>query len=164
MKITSLKDTGQKGLAILTLAIVAHSSVLAQSAAGDDGRGLEGPWNVQVSRINCQSSAVIDTAPAMLTFMRGGTMIDVGTRISSALRGTGQGFWRHDSGGHYTADFQFFRFNPDGTLAGRQVVRQQIDLNRSASAFSVYATAQVLDVNGNILANNCSKGEGARFE
>jgi hypothetical protein len=162
MKFTQFKTVGQTIWAILTLTILTQGVAYAQK--DDDPLPLEGAWNVQVTRINCQTSAAIDTAPAMLTFMRGGTMIDVGTRIPSALRATGQGFWRHDSGGHYTADFQFFRFNPDGTLAGRQIVRQQIDLNRAATSFSVYATAQVLDINGKIIANNCSKGEAARFE
>jgi hypothetical protein len=162
MKITSLKTKVQTTSAILALIILAPSSVFAQDH--DSKHALEGAWNLQVTRLNCQTGAVIGTAPAMLTFMRGGTMIDVGTQLSPAIRAGGQGVWHYEYEGHYTAAFQFFRFNPDGTLAGRQIVRQQIALSPSGNEHTNVATAQVLDVNGNIIATNCSTAMAGRFE
>ncbi len=102
----------------------------------------------------------------MLTFMQGGTMQETGSRIAPSLRGPGHGVWRNVSEFHpqYTSTFQFFRFNADGTHAGRQIVRQQIELSNDGNSFTSSATAQVLDVNGNVTANNCSNGIGTRFE
>jgi hypothetical protein len=177
MKMTLLKATGHMTLAIAALVALAQSPVFAQTDVGDDksyeqeedasslrGRGLEGSWNLQATRLNCQTGAVIGNATAMLTFTRGGTVMDTGTQISPALRGVGHGVWRHESGGHYTAAFQFFRFNADGTLAGKQVIRQQMVLNRAGTEFTNTSSANVLDVNGNVIATNCSTAVATRFE
>ncbi len=180
MKMTFLKTIGQTTLAITAAVVMAQSPVFAQSNANDETggeqvqensnekssyfRSLTGSWNLQVTRLNCQTGAVIGAAPAMLTFTLGGTMMDTGTQISPALRGVGHGVWRHISGVNFTAAFQFFRFNADGTLAGRQVVRQQIALNHAGTEFTNTATANVLDVNGAIIATNCSTAVGTRFE
>jgi len=43
-------------------------------------------------------------------------------------------------------------------------VRNRIELSRFGSSFTVTTTAQILDVNGNVIANNCSTGVGTRFE
>jgi hypothetical protein len=180
MKKTWLKTFARTTLAMLLLVVFAQSSAFAQDEAHEDmsaekkqedsatrqakARRLEGVWDVQVTRLNCQTGAVIATVPALLTYMRGGTMSDWGTGTPPSQRSPGHGVWSYDSGRDYTSAFQFFRYNPDGTLAGRQVVRNQIVLSRFGSSFNVTTTAQVLDVNGNVIANNCSTGVGTRFE
>ena len=133
-------------------------------ASSRQARALVGVWNVQVTRLNCQTGAVIGTASAMLTYARGGTMIDWGTGMSPSLRSPGQGVWSYDSGRNYTSAFQFFRFNADGTLAGRQIVRSQIELSHDANGLINSANAQILDVNGNVIANNCSTATATRFQ
>ena len=176
MKNTFLKIIGRTALAILMALTLAQISVSAQEIVDDrsdeqkqedsriNARQLEGAWNVAVTRLNCQTGAVIGTAAAMLTFTRGGTMSDFGTQGPPSMRGPGQGVWTHESARDYSSAFQFFRFNADGTLAGRQIVRQQIEVSRFGSGFTAAATAQVLDVNGVVIANNCSTGVGTRFE
>jgi hypothetical protein len=64
----------------------------------------------------------------------------------------------------YTVAFQFFRFNADVTLAGRTIVRQQIQLSGDWTTYSSAAMTQLLDVNGNVIATNCSSGFSTRFE
>jgi hypothetical protein len=180
MKKTWLKTIARTTLAMLMLAVFAQSSAFAQDEAHEEksaeqrqadssaqqakARRLEGVWDVQVTRLNCQTGAVIATVPAMLTYMRGGTMSDWGTGTAPSQRSPGMGVWSYESGRNYTSAFQFFRYNPDGTLAGRQVVRNQIVLSDSGSSFDVTTTAQILDLNGNVIANNCSTGVGTRFE
>jgi len=162
MKNTFLKTIGTATLAILMTAIFAQISVSAQ----DKIITLEGSWNHQIMRRNCLTGEVLGTAPAMLTFMQGGTMMEFGTQGPPSMRGSGQGVWRSVSEFHpqYTSVFQFFRFNADGTYAGRQIVRQQIELNPDGNSYTASATAQVLDVNGNVIQNNCSTGTATRVE
>jgi hypothetical protein len=179
MKNTILETIGGIALAVLMLVTFAHiwvsaqdksneeSSTQAKEDSSDQSRNagaLEGVWNVQITRLNCQTGSVIGTAPAILTFTRGGTMSDAGTQVVPSLRGPGHGIWNYVSRGQFTGAFQFFRFNADGTLAGRQIVRQQIELSDDGSSITNTSTAQVLDVNGNVIANNCSTGTGTRFE
>jgi hypothetical protein len=180
MKNTIMKTIGQAMLAILMLAAVAQISVSAQDIINEEKpdaqtqeelserrqntRKLEGSWNHQGTRLNCQTGAVIGTFSAMFTFNRGGTFWESGTQLSPALRSSSHGLWSYESNGNYVTAFQFFRFNADGTLAGRQIVRQQIELSKDGDSYTATATAQVLDVNGNVIANNCSAGTGTRFE
>lgn len=165
-------------MAVLMLATFTHISVSAQDndvksdeqkqeellSRRENARRLEGSWNNQGTRLNCQTGAVIGTFQAMLTFARGNTMWDAGTQISPALRSPSNGVWYYEGGRNYESAFQFFRFNVDGTLAGRQIVRQHIQLSRDGNSYTATATAQVLDVNGNVIQNNCSSGIGTRFE
>ncbi len=164
MNKTFMKIMVRAALAASALTIAAHGPAFAQSSGDDAASAIVGAWNVEISRVNCQTSAVLGKAPAMLSFNRGGTMSDSGTQISPSLRSPSQGAWRYESGRQYTAAFQFFRFNVDGTLAGRQVVRQHIDMTRSTNQLSIFSTAQVLDVNGSVVATICSTAEATRFE
>jgi hypothetical protein len=168
MKNTILKTTGALALAILMLAAV--SAILTaqnknnETVPGENVKKLDGAWSVQSTGRNCQTGAPLATFPTMLTFNYGGTMQEFGTRNAPSLRGSGQGVWRQESGRNYTSAFQFFRFNADGSYAGKQVVRQEIELSDSGDEFTSSATAQVLDAGGNVIANNCSTGAGTRFE
>jgi hypothetical protein len=179
MKNTFLKKIGTT-LAIFALAIAAHLSASAQTLAGeaendaqkqevssaarDRSRKLEGSWNIQVTGRNCQTGEAIRTFPSMFTFMRGGTMTEWGSGNPPATRGLGHGVWSFDAAGRFASAFQFFRFNADGTLAGRQIVRQQIELGEDGGSFTSSATAQVFDAAGNVIAVNCSTGVATRFE
>src|SRR5215213_6322987 len=181
MKNNFLKTIGGTMLAILMLAAFAQISVSAQDDIINEGKGdeqkqedlparrqntrkLEGSWNHTGTRLNCQTGAVIGTFSAMFTFNRGGTFWESGTQISPALRSASHGVWSYESRGRYTTAFQFFRFNADGTFAGRQIVRQHIEMSADGNSYTATATAQVLDVNGNVIANNCSAGTATRFE
>src|SRR5829696_9986936 len=174
MKNTILKTMGTT-LAILMLAVFTQISVSAQeniiseeksveraqenlSLEGGNPRGLEGVWNHTNTRRNCTTGDAIQTFAVMHTYMRGGTMSDWGAGNPPSLRSNGQGIWSYESRGIYTTAFQFFRFNADGTFAGKQVVREQIQLSHDGNSYNASATEQVFDVNGNVIANNCSNG------
>jgi hypothetical protein len=180
MKNTILKTIGTM-LAILMLTVFTQISAAAQdnsneeiksdeqkqadtSSKSENNRKLEGSWNIQVTGRNCQTGEAIRNFPSMFTFMSGGTMTEWGSGNPPATRGLGHGVWNYESRGQYTSAFQFFRFNADGSHAGRQIIRQQIELSDDGNSFSSTATAQVFDVNGNVLATNCSTGEATRFE
>ncbi|MDQ3684724.1 MAG: hypothetical protein M3430_03875 [Acidobacteriota bacterium] len=167
-------------MAILMLATFPQISVSAQdiiseeksdeqtqedlSARRANTRRLEGVWNLTVTVRNCQTGAAIRTFPAMHTYMRGGTMSDFGVGSAPLPRSSGQGVWSYQSRDHYSAAFQFFRFNADGTYAGRQINRVQIELSRFDDSYTSSATAQTFDVNGNVIANSCFTATATRFE
>ncbi len=159
MKNTMLKTIGMMALALLMLAIFAQISVSAQVIGG-----LEGVWNLQLTRRDCQTGAVIGTGQAILTFVSGGTMHDFGTGRSPATRSPGYGIWSSSSNGQYTDAFQFFLFHSDGTFGGRQIVREQIQLSSDGNSLTNSAATQILDVNGNVTSNRCSTATGTRFQ
>jgi hypothetical protein len=180
MKNTISKTIGFAMVAIYMFAMQGQTSAFGQDTTKEiqnDGqnqedllarrqntRKLEGSWNNQGTRLNCQTGAVLGTFQAMLTFARGGVMWEAGSQVSPALRSPSNGVWYYESGRNYDAAFQFFRFNADGTFAGRQIVRQEIQLSQDGNSYTAQSTAQVLDVNGNVIQNNCASGIGTRFE
>ena|SRR5688500_6493894 len=180
MKNTFLKTIGGMILAILMLTIFTQIPVSAQDTIIEEKTyeqtegilfpstkntpTLEGSWNHQGMRLNCQTGTVTGTFSAMFTFTHGGTFWESGTQVSPSLRSSSHGVWSYESRRFYTTAFQFFRFNADGTLAGRQIVRQQIQLSHDGNSYTATATAQVLDTGGNVIANNCAAGTGTRFE
>ena len=179
MKNTILKTIGTM-LAILMLTVFAPDSAAAQdnlinTEKGDEqtqdavmrresARKLEGVWDHTNTRQNCTTGEAIQTFAVIHTYMRGGTMQDYGVGGAPLPRSSGQGIWNYQSNRRYTTAFQFFRFNADGTYAGKQVVREQIQLSADGNSYTSTATAQVLDINGNVIANNCSTGTATRFE
>ena len=181
MKKTFLKTIGAV-TAILMLTVFAQISVFAQenivndeksdkqtqeensSARRENGRKLEGVWNLTVTRLDCQTGAALGSGPAIITFVRGGTMHDFGSGRPPATRSAGYGVWNYQSNQRYTDAFQFFIYNADGTLAGKQVVREQIVLSRGGNNLTNTAQSQILDTNGNVTATRCSSAIGTRFE
>lgn len=180
MKNTFLKTIGGAALAILMMAMFAPILVFAQDNNNEiksdeqiqedlftqrsNTRKLEGVWNHINTRRNCATGEAIQTFPVMHTYMRGGTMQDYGVGGAPLPRSNGQGVWSYQSQRQHTTAFQFFRFNADGTYAGKQIVREQIQLSHDGNSYTTTATAQVLDVNGNIIANNCATGTATRFQ
>jgi len=162
-----MKNTILKNI-VMTLALTLISAFVAIAVPAQDDHSrnaqrLEGVWNLQVTRVNCQTGAVLAIFPAMHMYMRGGTMEDFGTQNSPTLRGPGYGTWTYDSKDRYELTFQFFRFNADGTLAGRNVARQVNELSEDENSLTQTSVAQALDVNGNVIGTNCATATGVRF-
>ena len=179
MKNTFLKTIGSAALAILMLATFAQISVFAQdnddeaksdeqtqedlATRRENTRKLEGVWNFQVTGRNCQTGAEIRRFPAMFTYMRGGTLNEFGSNPPS-LSTHGMGIWRYESQRQYTSAHQFFRFNADGTLAGKQINRAEIQMSQDGDSFTTIGRIQVLDINGNVIQNNCATAIATRFQ
>ncbi|HSK71981.1 MAG TPA: hypothetical protein VK892_09825 [Pyrinomonadaceae bacterium] len=176
MKKTFLKTIGTAGLAILMLATFAQLSVSAKDKSygesstqtrgnsfgqSNDKRGLEGSWNSLVTIRNCETGAELFTFPAMQTYMFGGTMQD---SSADSRRSSGHGVWSHQSGQRYSAAFQYFSFNADGTFAGTVKVRMQHTLNRTDDSFTTNATIEIFSPDGTLVTTGCATANSTRFE
>ncbi|SRR5258706_4833384 len=165
MKNIFLKTIGA-ALAIVALAAFVQIFVSAQDNDGGykGARGLEGIWDIQVTSRNCETGETIRTFPAMQTFAQGGTLSDWGSGNPPSRRGSGQGIWSHVSGQTFDSAFQFFLFNADGTLAGKQISRGQIELSHDGASYTSSRIGQIFDVHGNLTATSCSTSRATRFE
>lgn len=181
MKNTVKRTVGGTILAILMLAIFAQISVSAQDKASEETTGvqtegdlaarsglggLEGSWSVENTRRNCQTGAALETTPGMYTFMFGGTLqeFNAGTAPLPLPRGPGHGVWNHLTGRRFYTAVQFFRYNADGTFAGRRIIRQYLELHLLGNSYTGTAEGQVLDVNGNVIMTNCATLTATRFQ
>ena len=180
MKNTFLKRIGTMALVILMMAAFTQISVFAQDITTEEKpdeqtqedsstrrrntRILEGVWNIQVTRRDCQTGAALASFPTMSTFMRGGTMHDYGIAMAPAGRGPAHGVWSYVSGRRYTSAFQFFLFGADGVSTGRQIIRRQIELSRFGSGYTATGAVQVFNTGGTVVATICTTEIGTRFE
>lgn len=180
MKNKLFRTIGILALVILLMVTLGQISVSAQDKENEEessiqtqensssrrrnARALEGVWNLLVTGRNCETGEIIRTGPAILTFARGGTMHDFGSGRPPSIRSAGYGVWSYHSNGQYTDAFQFFIYNADGTLAGRQIIREQITLSPDGNSLTNTGASQILDVNGNVTSIRCSTATGTRFE
>jgi hypothetical protein len=74
------------------------------------------------------------------------------------------GAWRHSGGRNFTSMYQFFTYNADGSPAGGIKVSSQIRLSANGTAFRSSETADVSDLNGNVVAQVCGTREATRLE
>lgn len=166
-------------LAILMIAIFANISAFAQDKTDEQqnedqtqenwsqGRNaglLEGSWNVQVTRRNCQTGEAQVSFPTMSNFNRGGTMNDYGIAMAPLGRGPSFGVWNYQTGRRFTNNFQFFLFGADGATTGRQIIRRQIEVSRSGNEYTATGAVEVFNTAGTVIATICTTETATRFE
>jgi hypothetical protein len=153
------------------------SAVPPQIANADDDRPshLEGTWSVLVTRTECETNAPLPgpPIPALLTFARGGTMIDSAGSpppgFAPAQRSIGLGVWNHARGRSYQSQtVMIIHFetpaNPPApaTLPGWQTLSQDITLV-DRDNFTAVASTQFLDSAGHAYRSGCSTAVGHRI-
>jgi hypothetical protein len=167
MKKQILKAIGGASLAILMLAGFAQVWVSAQDKSSEllqNEQGLVGSWNLQVTLRDCNSGFPFVTFAAMNTYNQGGTTQQTAIPGPEGPALPGHGIWRHQTGRRYSGAFQFFGLNPDPTLTRRIIVRSAINLSRDGNSYTSTDTAEILNLNGDLLDRACSTTTATRFE
>ncbi len=163
-------------LGILLLVSVTQILVFGQEGEiqGQQAPGIVGVWQTVVTPRNCQTGeSVAPPFQGLSTYNEGGTMAEFAASSSPSLRSPGHGVWETGNGPrpalasnvfNFTLAFTFIRFNPDGTFAGRNTVRQTVTLGPSGNEFTSTGTVEVFAANGNLIAVGCSTSTATRFE
>jgi hypothetical protein len=167
MKSNLVKIIGGMILAVLVISTLTFGLVSAQddskSQNGDGGR-LGGTWDVQVTIRNCQTGAAIRTFASITTFMSGGTMVDSTSGTPQALKTPGHGIWSHAGGNTYRFKFKSFSFDASGAPTGWTIISHEANLNHGANDLESAGTAEVYNLNGNLIFTGCSTTTATRFE
>jgi len=169
---------GAAALAILLLAPCAPVGVSAQDTSNEarseqnnssdrPERTLEGVWRTEITPTDCQTGAPLlpFTFPGLLTFHQGGTSSETAVSPGGPTsRSPGHGIWSRIDSSHYAGSIVMQLFYPDGTFAGRRVITQNIQLDRSGDIFNDTATSNTYDAQDNIIVTRCATAVGTRFE
>jgi hypothetical protein len=123
---------------------------------------IEGVWESGVTITDCSSGAVLRTFKGVGLFARGGGLTGDNSQ-PPATHSTAFGQWRKGAGMAYSAAFRFYRFNPDGSLAGSQHVQRSITLGADGNSLTGTISGQVLDNAGVVLAPVCGTETGTRI-
>ena len=99
------------------LGIAAVALGPATAALADDGDGLVGTWDVQITDLTASGGPA--TFEGATTFAPGGGVVS----MDAASPSTGLGSWSAgEKGGSFKARFMQFAFNPNGSPGGKVVV------------------------------------------
>jgi hypothetical protein len=159
--------------ALKTVALVsvtaAATLLLIQACGGGDAFAqaapdpMEGVWQIAVTGQDCTTGAP-NSAPPFISsqvFQHGGTFVDTSSHTPT-LRGPGFGAWSR-GGDTYNQKMQFFRYNPDGTVAGFAIASVQATMSADGQSFTSTRRTQNVDMTGNVVATICSNAKATRF-
>jgi len=152
-------------------AVATMFSLLFGAPAYARANTIEGLWNLVDDILDaCPTGNIVRTVVDMKMFLHDGSMIETpgspGVGARPLQRGTpGLGSWKHVGGRHYTAAFQFFRYNGnDDSFAGTQTASVDIELSKDAKTVTTATITEIFDANGNLLLTRCTTGTGTRVE
>ena len=148
-------------LSVMLTLMVVQVLVFAPDASAQ-AKKHESTWDTEFTNIDCQTG-VPTAAPTQTleTYLPGGTMLQSTNRL--LFRTPGYGIWKHMTERNFLTSFTFFRFNTDGTQAGRSDITEHIELGKDADEFTATGVAKVFDVNGDLTLTVCLTATGRRL-
>src|SRR5262249_8238760 len=104
MKMRRLTQIPGMTLTVMLMLVVAQGLVLNPEAQAEGRRGLEGPWLIETTRVDCDTREPLSAHfPSVHTYLRGGTVLDIGAAPPVdpvVTRSAAHGIWEHT--GHQT--------------------------------------------------------------
>ena len=167
MKKQILKAVGGVSLAILVLVVFAQVWVFAQNKDSEllaNEQGLTGSWDVTVTARDCESGTPLFSFLAVQTYNQGGTMEASSLGAPGIVSLDGHGVWNHVKGRQYSVAFRVFKYNLDGSFAGKDVIRDVISLDLGGATYTSTGGVEILDPNGNLILRGCATTTATRFE
>lgn len=125
----------------------------AQTSRNQASR-IEGVWDSDVTIQDCSSGTVLATFRGLGLFIRGGALEQT-NNMPPTLGKAALGQWQYLGGSHYTAHFQFYRYDATGVWLGTQKVTRDIQLDPHGASFTGVIASTLLDVNDNVIATGC---------
>jgi filamentous hemagglutinin family protein len=158
-------------LFLILMSLVLTSSMQPKSAkAQEEGGGLEGTWLNDVKIVTCSPAppAVIATFQSMITYMRGGVLIESGspTFPTAVSRSPSHGIWKPTSGHSFHVFFRFHTFDNLGRL--NSIVEVTTDpslINGELSGNGTNKITIVNPVDGTVIGvtEGCNEATSRRF-
>jgi hypothetical protein len=105
---------------------------------------------------------VLFTGQSLVAYARGGVVTTITQGAAPSARYPGLGVWRHVAGHVYQSTFKEFRYNPDGTFAGKIVAVVNIT-HELDDTLTTRAVGRFYDAAGQVTATVCPTGVGTRF-
>ena len=167
MKKRILKVAAAASMAIVGLAVLTQVWASAQVGEVND-QGLVGSWDIAVTPRNCETGLPAPFPPpfsAVQTYNQGGTMTASVLGAPGVISLDAHGIWSHAKGRNkYVTAFRVLKFNPDGTYAGKDVVRDSISLGLDGNSYTSTGTVEIFDASGNLIVTGCATTTATRFE
>lgn len=120
---TTITKHGLLALA-MTLALAPAMADAQQPPAG--ALGITGTWNHELTIRNCATGGVIAQSNTMSSYLESGVVTELNTVPNPALRTPGLGIWKYVGSQRYELSLKYFRYNADGSFAGKTIIDSNI--------------------------------------
>jgi hypothetical protein len=148
-------------LPVMLALTVVQMLVFAQDGSAQ-AKKLEGAWHTELTVIDCQTGEPTGpTAQILYTFVPGGSVLQ--SSDSNVFRTPAYGIWKHTTKRNFNATLLWFRFNADGTRAGRGEATLSIQVGEDSPEFTATSLVQFFDVDGNVIQTICPTETGQRL-
>jgi hypothetical protein len=139
---------------LVLAAIVAATGLTSASATSSaEGLQLDGTWMVTVTRIN-PPPGLAPTFKSLLSYERGGVMIETSSTSAAARRSPALGQWERIGNDLFATSMWFFRSDPaTGANLGTQEVDRTVRLSADGESFAAVSMVQQFDVDGNLVGS-----------
>ena len=171
MKMRLLTRIPGMALAVILTLVVAPGLVFSPEAQAEGGRGLEGTWLIETTRVNCDTREPLSAPfPSVHTYLRGGTVLDIGAPPPTepvVTRSAAHGIWERTGDRTFRERFHSFSFN----AAGVHVLTVEVTFERSLIQGKHAETDEIIGIGtgkfftptGVLLVEGCAADRGRRF-
>lgn len=121
---------------------------------------IAGVWDSAVTITNCNGT-VLANFRGLGLFGADGSLEQT-NNMPPTLGKIGLGLWHSLGQQHYTATFEFFRFDATGAYLGTQMVSRDIQLDRAGNSFTSTIAFTSYDPNGAVVASGCGTETSVR--
>lgn len=154
-------DIPKRGLLALCLAF-ALPLATSHAQQPPPGASLAGTWNHQLTVRNCTTGAPVAEGSSISSYGQGGVIVEVNPTPNPALRTAGVGTWKYVGGRRYEMSLKYYRYNPDGSFAGKTLVDSDIE-HRLDDTLSQVAVIRIFNPVGVQVASGCATLASTRF-
>jgi len=151
-------------MALTTGRVAISGDASGQQSPNSQAKQIQGAWVLHVSAHDCQSGAPAATFQSVVTFAQGGTLTNITTGGSPALRTTGLGTWERAGAHEFTAVTMVFLFSPAGVWTATQRLTNTFEIGIDPDELTGTTEANFFDTNGNLTATVCATVVGHRLE
>ena len=156
----TMATISKRGILALAMSLALAPAMAQQPPAG--AAGITGTWNHQLTIRNCATGAAIAQASTTSSYTEGGVYIEVAPTPSPALRTAGIGAWKYVGSQKYEMSMKYFRYNADGTFAGKTIIDSNITHLQDDTLAQV-AVVRIFNPAGIQVASGCATLTSSRF-
>jgi hypothetical protein len=144
----------------LALAVAPAAANAQQASAGQ--LGITGTWNHQLTIRNCATGAVIAESNPMSSYLGSGVAIEMSPVPNPTLRTPSLGVWKYVGNQNYELSIKYFRYNPDGSFAGKTIIDSNIT-HQPDDTLAQVAVVRIFNPAGIQVASGCATLTSTRF-
>lgn len=161
MKLVMTTTRRQGFLALATALAFAPGMASAQQPPAG-ALGITGTWNHVLTVRNCATGAVIAQSNPMSSYLESGVAIEMNPLPGAALRTPSLGIWKYLGNQQYELSIKYFRYNPDGSFAGKTIIDSNIT-HLPDDTLAQVAVVRIFNPAGAQVASGCATLTSTRF-